>query len=79
LKVEFKRSFVKDLERVRQAIERVEEAQTLQEIGNVRKLRDGEQYYRIRIGDYRLGLVLEGDRVIFVRFLHRKDVYRYFP
>lgn len=79
MKVEFKRSFVKDLERVRQAIERVEEAQTLQEIGNVRKLRDGEQYYRIRIGDYRLGLVLEGDRVIFVRFLHRKDVYRYFP
>ncbi len=88
MKVEFKRSFVKDLERVkdkglkegvRQAIERIEEAQTIQEIGNVRKLRGGEQYYRIRIGDYRLGLVLEGDRVIFVRFLHRRDVYRYFP
>jgi mRNA interferase RelE/StbE len=88
LKVEFKRSFVKDLEgvrdkglkeRVRQTIEEVEEAQTLQEIGDVRKLRSGEQYYRIRIGDYRFGLVLEGDRVIFVRFLHRKDIYRYFP
>ncbi len=88
MKVEFKRSFVKDLERVRdkglkkrvkQAIEQVEEAQTLQEMGNVRKLRGGEGYYRIRIGDYRLGLVLEGDVVIFVRLLHRKDVYRYFP
>ena len=88
MKVEFKRSFVEDLERVRdkglkervrQAIERVEGAQTFQEIENVRKLRGGERYYRIRIGDYRLGLVLEGDRVVFVRFLHRKDVYRYFP
>jgi len=88
LKVEFKKSFVKDLEqvrdkslkeRVRQAIERVEKAQTLQEVENVRKLRGGERYYRIRIGDYRLGLVLERDTVIFVRFLHRKDVYRYFP
>ena len=88
MKVEFKRSFIKDLEQVkdkglkeraRKAIGRVKEAQTLQEIGNARKLRGGEQYYRIRIGDYRLGLVLEGDRVIFVRFLHRRDVYRYFP
>jgi len=88
LKVEFKKSFVKDLERVRdkslkervrQTIERVEEAQTLQEIGNVKRLRGGERYYRIRVGDYRLGLMLEGDTVIFVRFLHRKDVYRYFP
>lgn len=88
MKVEFKRSFVKDLERVRdkglkervrQAIEWIEEAKTFQEIGNVKRLRGGEGYYRIRVGDYRLGLMMEGDTVIFVRFLHRKDVYRYFP
>lgn len=66
-------------ERIKETIERVEEAQTLQEIGNIKKLRGGERYYRVRIGDYRLGLALEGDTVIFVRFLHRKDVYRYFP
>lgn len=88
MKVEFKRSFVKDLERVRDkalkervkgTIEWVEKAQSLQEIEDVKKLRGGEGYYRIRIGDYRLGLLLEGDTVIFVRFLHRRDVYRYFP
>ena len=88
MKVEFRRSFVQDLERVRdkgirervrETIERVEGAQTLQEIGSVKKLRGGERYHRIRIGDYCLGLILEGDTVIFVRFLHRKDVYRYFP
>ncbi|GIK72728.1 MAG: hypothetical protein BroJett021_17160 [Chloroflexota bacterium] len=38
-----------------------------------------ERYYRIRVGDYRLGLALEGDTVILVRFLHRKEIYRYFP
>jgi len=88
LKIEFKRSFVKDLERVRdkvlrervrETIEQVERAQALQEMENVKKLRGGERYYRIRIGDYRLGLVLEENTVIFVRFLHRKDVYKYFP
>lgn len=88
MKVEFKRSFVKDLRRVRdkalkkqveEVIELVEQASNLQEIGNVKRLGGGERYYRIRIGDYRIGLVLEGETVVFVRFLHRKDVYRYFP
>jgi len=88
LKVGFKRSFVKDLRRVRDkgleariktAIELVEQAQNLQEIQDIKKLRSGDRYYRIRIADYRVGLVLEGDTVIFVRFLHRKDVYKYFP
>lgn len=88
MKVEFKRSFVKDLKRIRdkglkkrarETIELVEQAQNLQEVGNIKTLRGGDRYYRIRIGDYRLGLLLEGDTVIFVRFLHRKDIYSYFP
>jgi len=88
LKVEFKSSFTKDLkkvddkdlkERVKEIIELVEKAQSLQEVGNVKKLRGGDRYCRIRVGDYRIGLLVEGDIVVFVRFLHRKDVYRYFP
>ncbi len=88
MNVEFKKSFLKDLERVtdkalrervKQVIKRIEKAQTLHEVENIRKLRSSGQYYRIRIGDYRLGLALQGQTVTFVRFLHRKDVYRYFP
>jgi mRNA interferase RelE/StbE len=88
LNVEFRASFAKDLEkiknkkltaRVRQVIDRVERAQSLQEVENLKKLRGGDRYYRIRIGDYRIGLAVEGNTVTFVRFLHRSDVYRYFP
>ncbi len=88
MKVAFRKSFARDLGRVRdntlrgrvkQTIEEIENAETLREIRNIKKLRGGDGYYRIRIGDYRLGLVLEGDAFIFVRFLHRKDLYRYFP
>lgn len=88
MKAEFKRSFVKDLERVRdqslkrrvrETIELIERAENLQEMGDVRKLRGSDRYYRIRIGDYRLGLVVENDTVVLVRFLHRKDIYKYFP
>ncbi|MBP1468695.1 type II toxin-antitoxin system RelE/ParE family toxin [Candidatus Chloroploca sp. M-50] len=38
-----------------------------------------DPYYRIRIGDYRLGLFVEDDTITVVRFLHRRDIYRYFP
>jgi mRNA interferase RelE/StbE len=88
LKVEFKSSFAKDLRKikakrlksqVRAIISAAEEAQNILEIEKVKKLRGIENYYRIRIGDYRIGCILEDDTIIFVRFLHRKDIYRYFP
>ncbi len=88
MKVEFKSSFAKDLKkvkdtdlkaRVKQVIELVEKAKSLQEIKDIKKLKGDDRYYRIRIGDYRVGLILEGETVACVRFLHRKDIYRYFP
>jgi len=88
LKVEFKSSFTKDLRRVKnkslmarvkETIENVEQAQNLQEIKNIKKLKGGDRYFCIRIGDYRIGLALESDTITFVRFLHRRDIYKYFP
>jgi mRNA interferase RelE/StbE len=86
--VQFTESFVRDLRnikdkglltRVRELIEVVEQAQHLGQVANLKKLRGGGNYYRIRVGDYRIGLTVEGDTITFVRFLHRKDIYRYFP
>ena len=37
------------------------------------------KYYRIRVGDYRVGFVFEQGAVTFVRCLNRKEIYRYFP
>jgi mRNA interferase RelE/StbE len=86
--VQFKSSFAKDLkhvqdddikERIKQLIELIEKAESLQEIKGVKKLKGGDDYYRIKIKDYRVGVILDGVTVIFVRFLHRKDIYRFFP
>lgn len=88
MKTRFKESFAKDLRRVRdqgllariqQVVQSVERASTLDEVPQLKKLQGGARYYRIRIGDYRVGLALEGDVVVFVRALHRREVYRYFP
>jgi mRNA interferase RelE/StbE len=88
VKVEFRDSFAKDLRgvgakgllgRVREVIEAVEKADSLAELSHLKKLRGGGNYFRVRVGDYRVGVSLEGDTVVFVRFLNRKDVYKYFP
>ena len=85
---EFRTSFTRDLQRVqdpslrrrvRETIADVEAARSVREIKNLTKLRTAGQYYRIRLGDYRIGLVIEGHTVIFVRLLQRGDIYRYFP
>ncbi len=88
MKVRFKASFASDLralsdksllERIRSLIAEVESAESLREIPNLKKLRGGGAYYRARLGDYRVGFAVEGDTVFFVRVLHRREVYRYFP
>jgi mRNA interferase RelE/StbE len=88
VKAIFRRSFAKDLKKIRRralredlqaVIEQIERATTLYDLPNVKHLTSDGPYYRIRIGDYRLGLIVEDDTVTFVRFLHRRDIYRYFP
>ncbi len=86
--IEFKESFAKDLgkidsvtrNKVRRVIEQIESINSLAAITQVKKLKGSEQnYYRIRIGDYRIGIKLENDTIVFIRCLHRKEMYRYFP
>ena len=60
-------------------IEQVEAARLFQEISNIKRLDAKGKYYRIRVGDYRLGLVFEQGTLTFVRCLNRKEIYRYFP
>jgi mRNA interferase RelE/StbE len=67
------------LKRAKEVIEDVERADSLADVSNLKKLKGGGNYFRMRVGDYRVGLTLENDTVIFVRFLNRKDIYKYFP
>lgn len=89
MRTSFKKSFAKDLKahsknksllaRVEETILQVESAITITDITNLKKLKVEGFYYRIRIGDYRIGLTIVDDMVTFVRVLHRKEIYRFFP
>lgn len=88
MKTVFCKSFERDLKkirdrsvlnRVKQVIEEVEAAGSLQEISGVKKLSGTSNFYRIRIGSYRVGIAVEGSEVEFVRCLNRREIYQHFP
>lgn len=88
MNVEFRESFQRDLRaikdakllaKIRSLIESLELAEDIREIRNTKKLRGSKSYYRIRLGDYRIGFAVEQGSIVLVRFLSRKDIYRVFP
>lgn len=88
MKVKFERRFQKDIQCIKiasvlngleKAIIAVKDAKTVKEIPNIKKLKGGKTAYRIRVGDYRIGVYIENDLVEFVCLLPRSIIYRYFP
>ncbi len=49
------------------------------EIKNLKKIEGHQKFYRLRIGNYRIGVYINGNLVEVLRVLHRKDIYKYFP
>jgi len=88
VKVIFKDSFTKDLRSVKEkgllkgikmVIDSFEKADSLFEIQNLKKIRGGDNFYRVRVGDFRIGISYSDNTVFFIRFINRKDIYKYFP
>ena len=89
MKVSYAKTFAKDLEavsrnpavkkRLSKLIETFKTIDTLNELKHIKKIEGYDCYYRLRIGDYRLGLKVLEDTVELIRFLHRRDIYRRFP
>ena len=82
------RSFRRDVRRVKDSeslaqlqnvIDQARRAADIRQLRQIKKIKGGDNYYRIRVGDYRLGISVKGDTVTFIRFLHRRDIYRRVP
>jgi len=88
LNTQFKESFLKDLRAIK---DRDLLAVLTKSFKPSRKLKHRKKFQPSRssevnaiisaseLGDYRLGLKIEGQLVTLVRILNRKDIYRYFP
>jgi mRNA interferase RelE/StbE len=87
MEVEFLRSFEKDLNKadasmrrkILSIVVRMKEARTLSDMPQVKKLKGHKDAYRLRIGHFRLGFFVQGDKLQLARLLDRRDIYRFFP
>ena len=88
MNVETTKAFLKQLkklnnavvnEEVKMFIENVIKSNSLAEVKNLKKLSGYTNYYRIRIGDYRIGICYDDNTLWLAAIAHRKDIYKYFP
>jgi len=87
MKIEYRELFDYDLlnldsnylKRVFEKINLIKELENINYLSNVKKLKWYKNFYRLKIWDYRIGFSLEKDKIVLERFLHRKDIYKYFP
>ena len=88
MEVKYSKPFEKDLKslseksvvlKVDEIISHITTSSSLQTLKGIKQLKGHKNCYRIRIGNYRLGLLVNGNVVWLARIMHRKEIYRYFP
>lgn len=88
-KVEYTKRFLKELAALPAEIQnRVEpivfqelESENPLELGYLQKLKGYSDKYKIRVGNYRIGITVEQETntLICERIAHRKEIYKIFP
>ncbi|PIQ49718.1 MAG: plasmid stabilization protein [Cytophagales bacterium CG12_big_fil_rev_8_21_14_0_65_40_12] len=88
MKIVYLKKFSKDLDKIANPkqlkiildlIRLIENAENIQQIPSIKKLSGFTDAYRIRVGDFRIGVFLGDDTIEFARIAHRKDIYKLFP
>jgi mRNA-degrading endonuclease RelE of RelBE toxin-antitoxin system len=89
MKVEYRKLFLKDLKKLKNqpvyqqvldlTFKQLPEAKSLQDLSQVKAMKGYPNRHRIRIGNYRIGIEVNQDKIEIMRVLHRREFYRYFP
>ncbi|HET8754110.1 MAG TPA: type II toxin-antitoxin system RelE/ParE family toxin, partial [Salinimicrobium sp.] len=69
----------KILSKIESIILACENSEDIKNIPNIKKLVGFKDYYRIKSGNYRIGVEIEKNTIRFITVLHRKDIYQRFP
>ncbi|CAD5293478.1 MULTISPECIES: type II toxin-antitoxin system RelE/ParE family toxin [unclassified Imperialibacter] len=87
--IEFDKSFAKSLDKtknrslyhkIEKLISELEKSDSVLDLPNIKKLTGFKNYYRARIGEYRIGFEKINETTFrFIIVAHRKDIYKLFP
>ena len=88
MKVKSAKSFYRDLKRIKsqkvkdntlKVINDLKNVDSLRENSNIVAITTAPHYYRLKIGQYRIGFKMINGEITLLRILNRKDIYKYFP
>jgi mRNA interferase RelE/StbE len=88
MKVEYSKKFLKQLAEVPRDIRsRIENfvfdelvsTSSIYEMGKIEKMKGYDGFYKVRFGNYRLGLVIENEMISVKTVMHRREIYKFFP
>ena len=89
MQVSYTKTFLKDLAKVvpvkqRQQIEKfvfedLPVIESLEHAGNMEKMTGYKNHYKVRFGDYRVGIFKNNNTIELQRVLNRKEIYKFFP
>ena len=88
MKVIYLETLAKDLKKIKdkkllkslsEVFINLEEFEDLFQVSNVKKLSGHSDVYRIRVGNYRLGIYYVNNKITVARFVKRNDIYKLFP
>jgi len=87
--VEYKRRFLKELSKLPAGVQAQAEKVVFEdlicenpfELGYLKQMRGYPGKYKIRIGQYRIGITADKQKKVLIcnRIAHRKEIYRVFP
>lgn len=88
MKIKFLSKFDKDIDKIKdpstrkkllQLIQEIETIKNLADIPHLKKMKGYKNCYRIRMGEYRIGVYFIDQTLEFARIASRKEIYRIFP
>jgi len=90
MEISFKKNFIKDFEKLPEVIKNKTREICFDIFPKIKKLSEFDRYpfkkmkgynlyYRIKVGEFRIGFREDNGKIKFMRVLNRKDIYRHFP
>lgn len=86
MRCEFHKQFLKDIQkldseaknRLLDFLDTVEQAKSFGVL-SAKKIKGYKDFWRFRVGNYRVGVSFDSEVIVFRRVLHRKNIYKKFP
>jgi len=89
MKIEYEKRFLKELFKLqdKQIKEMVEKFvfnelplfNSLRDAQKIEKMSGYKEYYKVRFGNYRIGIKKENETIIIKTIKHRREIYKFFP